>query len=361
MSNETGNVGLGVGKGNTISIGGRTLREHMNANQDSIENEETEEGTELQDEVETAELPEDEDGLEQEAELDDEDDDGIEYEREQSQDLNQEADEDEFVETDEADETDDESSEDLDVNVEEIDALIKASTEQQDEEPMIVPFASLVSHSVVALIGLDRLKDGQYSSLNPFAKDKGVARIFVDQYGPYLNEIAQKNVMLLTDDIETALDSVLMTYSKKIENVLEDMFGEADEESEKLAVSLTVNTNQGDTDGDLPDLNIRTYMSVNFPALLGGKASNHLRNLGQYINRTRDSLEYVEYSFVFGFKVSHLLSNEARVALDFLNDQVKQGSAILSHRDDRSAFIDEGFKEEELEFLFGKYDVLYLL
>lgn len=233
----------------------------------------------------------------------------------------------------------------------------EAESEDEDEEYSIAsqPFAGLLKQSITVVVGLhskDNVELADVNFNNPFSKKGGVARRFIEGISPFMTNLHNKNAILLTDSFNSGIESLLSVVIENSRNEISEIFGDAESEDFKVAVSIA-----DSQDGVMPAINFDTCIYTSMSSLVSKKANAVVRNFVLYLRSLKDQLEGIDVTVVFGFNAEDLVDVDCKEAFDELREFVgDNNNTYLITKNKMNAF--DKLPQERVESMFEEYDVL---
>ena len=264
-----------------------------------------------------------------------------------------------------ADETD--AEEEDEVAMDDSDSDEEGSDDEDDSETeedsvfSTQPFAGLINQSITVVIGLGDAKDSNNLNFqNPFSKKAGVAREFIAGILPLMQDLAQREVLLLTDNFNQSVSAVLSVLSNNSVKQLETMFGNGTD-AKQLGFPVTMSVrDMVAVDSDYPSMSIDTTLNVNMPSLTDAKNDVVIRNLFIYTDKLKEELGNIGLRFIIGFQTEELIKADSRTAFDELKERADAGELKLVVRSNSEALNDYGFDEAQIYNLFEDFDVVFV-
>lgn len=256
--------------------------------------------------------------------------------------------EDEVAMADEASESDDEEEAE------------EAADEEEESVFSTQPFAGLINQSITVVVGLGDAKDSHnFNFQNPFSKKAGVAREFIAGIVPLMQDLAQREVLVLTDNFNQSVSAILGVLSNNSVKQLETMFGGTEAKQLGFPVTMSVRDMVA-VDSDYPSMAIDTTLTINMPSLTDAKNDVVIRNLFIYLDKLKEELGNIGLRVIIGFQTEELIKADSRSAFDELKERADAGELKLVVRSNSEALNDYGFDETQIYNLFEDFDVVFV-
>ena len=227
--------------------------------------------------------------------------------------------------------------EDEDMDSESVSIDTEVSDTDQDSESLsddeevdsslqfqIVPFAGLVKQSITVVVDLNSVEDlRDYNFQNPFSKKQGIFRELMTKIKPFMVNLANKEVLLLTSNLLDCRQALRGLFVTNINSAAENLLGSIDGINYNVVISSII-----DSDFGSPSLSIDTRLKMSAPSLAKSKNDNTLRNIFVYFDRLAESMPKVSINLIFGFSTLQLVDVNIRPTLvSTLLDMVSASSS----------------------------------
>lgn len=182
-------------------------------------------------------------------------------------------------------------------------------------------FAGVLEQALSVVVRIAPVSEGlaDYNLRNPFSKKHGLFREFAQQLTPLMIDLSNRELFLLTDNVDACTDMLINIFDKNLEQATEAVFGE----NNPLDFGFDYSMHLLDLDcGAVPALHLDTVLTLNFPALAEAKSEATLTNLLIYFGRLADSMPKIEVNLIFGLTTAQLVHPTTRPVVADLLDRV---------------------------------------
>ena len=282
----------------------------------------------------------------------------VEVEIEETDEVESDAEETDEVESDAVNEGDDAGDEEED----EV-AMADEASESDDAEESVFstqPFAGLIAQSITVVVGLGAATDSHDRNFqNPFSKKAGVAREFITGIVPMMQDLAQREVLVLTDNFRNSINALLSVLRNNSVKQLYKMFNGADANELGFHITMSV-SDMVAVDSGYPSMAIDTTLTINMPSLTDAKNDVVIRNLFIYLDKLKEELGNIGLRVIIGFQTEELIKADSRSAFDELKERADAGELKLVVRSNSETLNDYGFDETQIYNLFEDFDVVFV-
>lgn len=212
----------------------------------------------------------------------------------------------------------------------------------------IAPFAGLIDQSITIIASLDSAKDIEdFNFQNPFSKKQGYFREMLNRIKPYMNNFANKDMLILTSNILDCKDALKGMFVTNINTVLEDLFG-----GQKSNVNVEIHSNVKLSESGTPKILIDTLTQVKFPALAKAKNDSVLNNTFVYFDRLAESMPKIKINLILGFSTLQLVDANIRpIVVSNLLEMVADGNTTM--------FVPSQEKEKFTDVDLSNFDLVF--
>lgn len=238
---------------------------------------------------------------------------------------------------------------------------MEVSAFKAEQEMQIVPFSGLFKQNLTVVVDVNgelqkENESSEFNFQNPFSKKGGVVREYVTAVLPFMQAIAQKELLVITDNFVDSVGAIRTLFAKNAQKHLEAMFPKVG----GLDVSIELQEVAQDKDDDYPTMLMTTTINTAFPLLSAAKSDVIVRNLLLYWNKLIEDTQQIQFRMIVGFTTLGIIEDDTRPVFDDFMQRSIAKEFKMVHQKNKDWLSTVQIDSDQADALFSQFDVLFV-